>query len=724
MNEPNVEHIRNYLEDKKVQERVTKSMQDAHSKATVTISKAAGLFDFSESQLREWEKRGLLKTERTALQGDSKTSKGHRQFSPDELDKLALIKELLDQGYSLGEIPQNIDGIWEQIKAEQKVFTIPGTAEQSMQPVEATQEPVIVPPIDQLLDNADYELFWRFYATNALRLSLSLLAEYNPNTMIGLVTPLGSNTPSSVTTANIADLGECLIGWLIPGYSFYLLYTARPSFEEYTDFRMHPLQAMQDNTWTVVQRKPGWLNINSRVRTIIQRLLAPLYEQKQEWLPFFKAGQHSFSFPTADFVPEAAKNPSKRIHLTRLVNLAVSMGSDKGWRFACILTPNNQQLSLSERQLIVEAASENAPEAYKEKLEKSIIRPTDTVISVSMRAYQSGRICYRHRAVAQDKSILNYDMEQPIGSCIAVPIGGEEAKPLGVIYLASSQQDAFREDDWRLLRMIARMAQELLETYQTRFKVTEQLKSLIEKPALADQAFDVEEVSSETELIERLERLLQVVWLRDDLKGPLSEILAQDDIREHRAALNKYYYTNDVLTFYCFDVNDQTSLAQKYGEVMARNLSREVAIRARNKLKTLFSSSDFLLCHAYEDRFYVFLGGIPLDEARTKAWALKKELDCVYKIDALRFSAEQPTPLEMLVRAEITVRMGINCYPAIKAYELMQRLVYKLDPPNLQAAVVSAIRNDFDDLLKLGPGVWSWDPVQWQWIELQPPVGA
>jgi hypothetical protein len=295
---------------------------------------------------------------------------------------------------------------------------------------------------------------------------------------------------------------------------------------------------------------------------------------------------------------------------------------------------------------------------------------------------------------------------------------------LGVIYLASSQQNAFDEDDQRLLRMIARMAQELLLTYQTRFKVTEQLKSLIEKPALADQAFGVEDVCSETELIARLERLLQVVWLRDELKGPLSEILARDDIRDRRAALRTYYYTSDVLTFYCFDVNDQTSLTQKYGEVMTRNLSRDVAIRAIIKLKTLFTSSDFLLCHAYEDRFYVFLGGIPLDEARAKVWALKKELDGEYKINALRFSAEQPTPLEMLVRAEITVRMGINCYPAIKSYELMQRLVYKLDPPDLQVAVASQIRNDFDDLLKLGPGVWSWDPVQWQWIELQPPVGA
>src|SRR5438034_4386304 len=121
MNEPNLESIREYLQNKEVQERITKRMRDARSKATVTISRAANLFDFTESQLREWEKRGLLKTERTALSQDSKTSTGHPQFSPDELDKLALIRELMDQKYSISEIPQNIDAIWKQLFAEQQV---------------------------------------------------------------------------------------------------------------------------------------------------------------------------------------------------------------------------------------------------------------------------------------------------------------------------------------------------------------------------------------------------------------------------------------------------------------------------------------------------------------------------------------------------------------------------------------------------------------------------
>src|SRR5579884_687854 len=108
MKELNVDSIRRHLQDKEVQERVLRRMREARSRATVTISRAASLFGFSESQLREWEKRRLLQADRTLQPQDGR---GHRQYSPEDLDKLALIRELLDQNYSPGEIPSYIDDI-------------------------------------------------------------------------------------------------------------------------------------------------------------------------------------------------------------------------------------------------------------------------------------------------------------------------------------------------------------------------------------------------------------------------------------------------------------------------------------------------------------------------------------------------------------------------------------------------------------------------------------
>src|SRR5437660_3331188 len=158
MNVQDIQEITEYLQKKDVQARIQKHMRDARSKATVTISRAAGLFDFSESQLREWEKRGLLKTDRPVLSQDNKISTGHRQFSPDELDKLALIKELMDHGYTLSEIPHNIDVIWKQILTENQDQT-PSIASHEIKQVHEVEHI----PVDKRVGRMNAEVFWRYF---------------------------------------------------------------------------------------------------------------------------------------------------------------------------------------------------------------------------------------------------------------------------------------------------------------------------------------------------------------------------------------------------------------------------------------------------------------------------------------------------------------------------------------------------------------------------------
>ena len=58
----------------------------------------------------EWEKRGLLNTKRSALSPDSR---GHRQYTSDELDKLAVIRELINAKFTPSDILQEIDEVWE-----------------------------------------------------------------------------------------------------------------------------------------------------------------------------------------------------------------------------------------------------------------------------------------------------------------------------------------------------------------------------------------------------------------------------------------------------------------------------------------------------------------------------------------------------------------------------------------------------------------------------------
>ncbi len=719
----NNKDIGKFLQDSGVLESLRRRLLDVRSHAAVTISVAAQLSGFSESQLRELEKRGWVNPSRPEHNHSSEQEgRKHCQYTPIDLDSLIIIRTLMDENYSSVEIGQNIDSVRQAAKRlGQELLRTVGENAQPTQVFDTIQEKETAHlPIDQYIDDADEELFWRFYAYAALRLSLLLLREDITDTIIGLLLPTGTHPPSSVGTANIEELGPCLIGWLGRNRTFYQFYDA-PLFEHHTDFRIGPFRAMkndviqddtaEDNMWIVVQRRALPLNISSAVYTTIQRLLAPLYQRKEEWMPLFQRGQRSYSFPALDFSRELAFD----VILPKLADLIVSLGQDKGWRFCCVMTPHNPGLPVSEHKLVMRAKSAEAPDVYK--IGATLVSPIDEVISVSLRAYQGGRICYRHIVVPEDKSVAHYADEMPIGSAIAVPIGGEESTPLGVIYLASSKQNAFNESDQRLLRLIARTAQELFQSYQSRMLVGASLTSLVNTPALVDPTFSP--FPSETDLILDLEHRLHSILKRTDLDVPLQAIL-EKGLKEQREAMLPYYASDDILSFICIDINDQTSLTLKYGERMTRNLSREVGFSIKEKILSAFPGRlDCKLYQAYNDRYYILLPGIPLDEVCAKSWSFKEALDGTYQVDALRFSTDQRTPSEMLLQEKITIRLGIASYPSIKLYELMHRHYAKLHPAE---AVTATIRMDFDHALKLAlteGDVISWNPVKWAYAALE-----
>src|SRR5689334_3320794 len=100
MHEHRQQQITDYLQQPEAQMRIREGIQQATSNMAVTISRAASLFNFSESQLREWEKRGLLQTERPLLSAEGKGATGHRQYSLHMVSKLAIIRDLITQGYA------------------------------------------------------------------------------------------------------------------------------------------------------------------------------------------------------------------------------------------------------------------------------------------------------------------------------------------------------------------------------------------------------------------------------------------------------------------------------------------------------------------------------------------------------------------------------------------------------------------------------------------------
>jgi hypothetical protein len=318
MNEPNVDRIRKYLQSQEVQERIQQRMHGARSKATVTISRAASLFDFSESQLREWEKRGLLKTERTALSRDSKTSTGHRQFSPDELDKLALIRELVDQGYTVSEIPQNIDNIWQQIIDKlQTQVSAKGSYE------------IKHVPIDKRVERTNEEVFWKYFVSQVLRLSLLLLCEGMPDTIAGMIIPLKrqDTLKQEYQPGNQLEVGPSLVGWLGKNRSFNSFLDTNPTFEFPSDFRLQPFPMvgdgkLQDNVLFFIERGARPLFPGDSLVETIRRLLELLYEHVDQWQPCLDYGMRDWEYQVTDL---ANPNASDEI-LNRLADMVMELG--------------------------------------------------------------------------------------------------------------------------------------------------------------------------------------------------------------------------------------------------------------------------------------------------------------------------------------------------------------------------------------------------------------
>src|SRR3954451_25100771 len=119
MDERHLHKIREHLRNEAARERVRQSIYRGHSEATVTIGRAAKISGFSESQLRDWEKSGLLNPQRPRDGNDGPG--GQRQYSFTELDKLAIIRELIDEAsMSPGSIPSIIDEIWKEIEDAQR----------------------------------------------------------------------------------------------------------------------------------------------------------------------------------------------------------------------------------------------------------------------------------------------------------------------------------------------------------------------------------------------------------------------------------------------------------------------------------------------------------------------------------------------------------------------------------------------------------------------------
>jgi len=654
----NILRVREHLQRPEARERIQQYMQDVHSRATVTTSSAARIFGFGEQQLRDWEKKGLISTERTSKEG--KETRGHRQFTFDELNKLAIIKELTKEGgFTPGDIPAMVDAIWLEVIASE---------EQQAQFESGDLETILDAelPIIQRLVNARAQLFLRFYASHALRLSLMLIGEDMPGNAVGLLLPLRPEAQHlPVTrTEDLYLLGESLLGWLSRSHSTHTLLTRRPSFEYSTDYRIHPLWAMEndkptrevpiDQTHIIVRRDARPLTLKSEVVETISALLRPLYEDKDNIRDCFGPGMNDALEASTD-LDYSVLYPD--FIFNGLASMIVRLGGhdeQKGrWRFCCILLPKDLARPLQQRTLVVRAQSPDSPH----KVGVASVAPEYDLNSLSLRAYQSGQVCYRNKISPEDSVIAFHDVEHPINSAIAIPVGAEHGEPVAVIYVVSELDGAFaQEKDRRVLRLMGRMVDEVVRIYQLRRQEAENLGNILLSPDIVDNVVGI--FYSENKFIHDLEEfLLGYNTYREQQKIAIHQTPAPAGAdQEAGETLTEQH----VISLIGIDVDHLSRISQKYGEHAVRNLCRDIGRRIKGELASTFKKyPGCKFYHIYADRFYVLMQNVPYEQVISKARLLKKSLDGTYKINLL---SHQPPVSGTLQEIGITVRLAVSAY--------------------------------------------------------------
>jgi GGDEF domain-containing protein len=670
MEDTNRQRVLRHLQDEEVQARIHSTIERARNDATITIGRAAQLFGFKESKLREMESLKLL----DPIRKDG----GQRQYTRDDLDKLAIIRELVSAKYGLLEIPDDIDILW------RSLYSANVRRRQS-------EDDSAFAPIDVRIESEQELVFWRYYAPQALRMSLMLIRENLPNTTVGLILPLHHVSNEMAPTAEtVSMLGESLIGWLKNDGSTHILYTPCPSFQFPTDYYIYPLVKIIDDEWSespedatlIVLERPDRrlkkLSLNTPFVKLIRRLLSRLYQEASIMRACFGPGMRDERVSATNMSEVAG---FQDVILEGLADLVVWLGGKTAlgayrWHFCQILLPDTTiaPLPLQQRSLRTRAQSANSPYILGE----SIFTPGKSKTSVSIRAFQSGRVIYRPEISLMEREPAFVDVEGDIKSNIAVPIGAESGQPAGILYVASNELHAFPKQDQQFLRIIGRFVENMLNTYSSRIQVTQDLRSLMRTPEVVDVFFN--EFLSENSFMRDLEALIANAHVS----------LQSDGGRESLLDGQRPVEAQDVISFIGLDVDDQESIASRYGDQIMRHLSKAIGLRLQEYIISLVTRyASCQMYYMYASRFYLILRGFSLEKAREVAEKLQRSLSGSISLRQSEISDS------VLIIPDITVHLAVSSYRGEKLRQMVEESASVVD-------ISTKISQQLDSALKQG----------------------
>lgn len=687
---PRAQKMLDYLKDPTIQGALQTSLSLISTEVLTGIGQAAKITGLSPTQLRYWEgkRKALLTPQRTHATDHTSSqqkeqSQGQRLYSLQDLKRLIIIKKLLDGPFSLVDLADlDIASLIEQAED-----FLEREAEKEKKSVKAD-----VVSIHERIIQTERSPFWQYFIPRALYLALCLAFEGKPEGDTGIFLPLewSEDAPPITSPENLRHLGKTLLGWHQRNDPFYTFLYEKGIAPDYPGSfallsldKLLPSQYLT-NTYIVAERKIAQLirNRKESLRTA-QRLLHFIQQKSAIWMSVLEQGDHYLVYHAPVFFTSGHGDPLLREMAEAVVDLGGTTTRAgvqvPRWRFCCFLRPEDPFVPVHKRKLIIVAQSAQSPYQHGES---NLV--SDPQTSLSLRAYQSGQIMYRSSITSEETVIARRELEEPIHSAIAVPIIDGDGQPEAVLYIVSEEEHAFSEEDRLLLRTIERMVSELVLSYDARQLLVKDLNHIIRQPTIVDRFF--EEFVTENAFIERLETLLAQVR-------------------------NNKQSNMNTLSFIAIDVDNFSTIVEKYGLGATKDLIRGVGKRILGQTRVLSKRpEDILLYRIYGDRFYLMLRDIPREKAIALSRELHRSLKHPYQLNVSSSILELNPPGDNLLRVEnITVRLGVTSYSLTMLNSLLEQ-----DPEvaNVRAKMTRAL----DEALELGKGrggnsIFAWDPT-------------
>jgi DNA-binding transcriptional MerR regulator/GGDEF domain-containing protein len=634
--------VEDFLQEREMQIRIRDTIQRVRSEITVTIGRAASLFGFTENQLRDWEERGLLKPNYVNKQ---------RQYSYADLDKLAIIRVLTEAHFTPSEIPSNIEELWQKLTQpfpQQNLSLLSESVRDSNS-------------FEQRLEEKLKLNFWRYFIPRTLRLVLSLITENN-NTVAGIVLPCQPlDIPlAELSTDQLSKVGLSLIGWSGQNGYFSTLLDPKPQFAYPTDFKLQLIQdennrqLHDEHTLIIVERQILALDLNPEVKMVIHRLLAPIYNCFDEWHDAFGISAYDVLLPTPNFQRDIYAPDD---FFDKFTDTIVELGGRDAegrlrWHSCCILLAKDSLLPLDQRTLVIRAVSKYASEKLGE------LRYSTDTGRMSIKAFQGSHILlqqsYEDHSNDQDKYYTR----------LAMPIGGEGGQPQGVLYVSGNVSNAFEKEDMSVLRIVARILEDLLKGDVIGKQTVLNLSECITEHDVIDRSFV--EFGSETQFVEDFRELMLYV-----------DALKTEDLADEASKDGKEPTPGDEKWVSCIavDIDKLGSLANRYGDLMVRNLCREVGLCIQGQFNATIGRKDTCkIYHIHRDRFYILMKGVGEEQALEDAQRLRNQLSRPYRVNSTRIYVEEPTlPDGMIVISEITAHLVVTSYRYEKLKDILNR---------------------------------------------------